>query len=740
MNAIILAGGMGQRLRPLTEELPKPMIPILNKPLMEYSLELLKKNGITSMGVTLMYLPQMVKNYFEDGSKFGVDISYYVEDEPLGTAGSVKLAEEKLDDTFVVISGDALTNVQIDKILKYHKSIEADVTIVLSKQSQPLEYGVVLTDTSGRITSFMEKPMWESVVSDTVNTGIYVIEKKILEKIPPKTEFDFSNDLFPLLLRENYRLFGYITEDYWCDLGNPQSYKRAINDILAGKVFGKKYENVLNEGVVISENVKLNPPVYIGKNVVINGKCTIGPNVCVGDNSIIENSKITSSVLLNGVLINSSCFNDCIIGENSVIDKCILSGNNTVGSKVKINKNSLIKRDVSINNNMEIPEDSVIEENVINAFITKGKFFCDNGICGLWNHEIFYQDLLGIASTFSSEKILVASNKSDLAIALSELLASFYILCGSRVYLSVANEASSNFFAFANNVKAVYIYEENEKINIRFINEKGLNISHKDEKKIDFNKKEFSLNRGKIIRLKSIDKDFEFYLNSSIPFSKENVQISSDEKFRLHNIIWSDNKESFLSDKIAKAFISAKNGAISNVYNQSGRISTADFLRLKCDIISYLGGKNVFLPSYTPDEIIDEAKKNGLNIFKKMQHMGDTMNQAESFVDIAVLMEYVPSFFAQALAFYLSKNEIKNNNVLIARYDFKTSNPDTCNTIFLFNKNREKDKISANYRNGHITVVPQNNGYYFTAYGRFANEEYAPDIIENFVSENTVKE
>ena len=739
MNAIILAGGNGTRLRPLTEELPKPMIPVLNKPLMEYSIDLLKKYGITDIGVTLMFLPQFIKNYFKDGSEFGVNLTYYTEDSPLGTAGSVKLAEDALDDTFVVISGDALTNIQIDKILKYHKSIDADVTIVLSKQDNPLEYGVVLTDSSGKVTSFCEKPMWESVVSNTVNTGIYIIEKKVLKKIPTDLEFDFSNDLFPLLMKENYNIYGYITEDYWCDLGNPQSYLSANTDVLSGKVFGDKYENILCEGVMLSENVKLIPPVYIGKNTVINGSCKIGPNVTIGDNSIIENSDVSDSLIWNKNLINYSNLSNIIIGENNIIDKCVFAGNNVIGSKVKLNKNSFIEYGIKISNNVEIPSDFIVT-NDYNKRRNKRSLFSDEGISGIWNYEIFYQDLLGIASSYTDKKILISSNKTELSVAISDLLASFYALCGVNVYISFSNEASCRFFSSINKIKSIYIYEKNDKINIQLIDEKGLNISHKQEKSIDFNKNIISVKRGNIVRLNSIDKDFEYFLNASIPFCKENVQISTDEKFRLHNLIWENYDFNGTLNKISSASVLAKNGTISDVYDKSGRLSTNNYLRLKSDIIAFLGGKDIFLPSYASEEVVSDAKNKGLNVLKKLQHRGDSMQQASNFTDTSVLIEYVPAFFAQALAFYLSKNTFEqNNNTVIAKYDFKTVPLNTCKTIFALNKNKNTNVVRSNYKNGVITIVPHNNGCYFTAYGSFAKEEYAPDILESFISESNLE-
>ncbi len=738
MQAIILAGGKGTRLRPLTQELPKPMIPVLNKPLIEYSIDLLKKYNIKDIGITLMFLPQYVQNHLKNGEEYGVNISYFEEEIPLGTAGSVKLAEKFLDDTFIVISGDALTNINIEKILKYHKSINADVTLILSKQSEPLEYGVVLTETSGKVISFSEKPQWENVFSDTVNTGIYVINKKVLERIPKNTEFDFSRDLFPLLLKENYNLYGYITEDYWCDLGSPESYLTATKDVFSGKVFGNKYENILSKNVIISENVKFIPPVFVGENTIINGNCTIGPNVSIGKDCIIENSQISESVLWNKNLINHCEFSNVIVGNDNNVDSSILSGNNVVGSNVKINKNTHIKNGIKIYNNVKIPMDSIIESDVFESISKKENLFTDNGIEGIWNHNITPELFLGIASSYEAEKILISSNNTPLSTNLSNLLSSYYALCGTNVYKTISNESSCRFFSLINKIKSVYIFEKNKKISIQFIDEKGLNISHNSEKSINLAKKDFSNNHGRIIRLNSIDKDFEYFLNSSIPFCKDNVQISSDEKYRLHNLIWEDNDFNGQLNKLSSASVLAKSGAITDLYDKDGRLSVSTFLSLKCDIISFLGGDSVFLPSYTPEEIIESAKGKNLKIYKLMQHRGDSMQQAQSFNEIAVLIEFVPAFFAQALAFYLSKNEINyKNNILISRYDFKTFPFNTCKTIFALNKNKIGESVTSNYKNGIITIVPKNNGYYFSAYGKFFKEEYAPDIIEHFVNENT---
>jgi mannose-1-phosphate guanylyltransferase/phosphomannomutase len=208
MKAIIMAGGEGSRLRPLTCTIPKPLVPILNRPVMEYAIELLKRNQIKEIGVTLQYLPQEIENWFGDGREWNISLTYFTETNPLGTAGSVKNAESFLDDTFIVISGDALTDFDLQKAIDFHKKKKALVTLILTSVNNPLEYGVVLTHKDGSIDRFLEKPGWGEVFSDQVNTGIYIIEPDVLEYIPSDKPYDFSKDLFPALLHKDLPLFG----------------------------------------------------------------------------------------------------------------------------------------------------------------------------------------------------------------------------------------------------------------------------------------------------------------------------------------------------------------------------------------------------------------------------------------------------------------------------------------------------------------------------------------------------
>src|SRR5579875_3612450 len=273
MKAVVMAGGEGSRLRPLTIARPKPMVPIVGRPVAEHILNLLKEHNITDVVMTVQYLASNIEDYFGDGSQFGMRIRYSREESPLGTAGSVKLAEDWLrDEPFLVISGDALTDFNLTKIIEFHREKQAMATLTLAHVANPLEYGVIITDDEGHITQFLEKPSWAQVFSDTINTGIYVLDPKIFDYFERDIVFDFSNDLFPILLKNGDPLYGYIADGYWCDVGNLSEYMRANADALQGNVQVKiPGHNIggdiwVEQGVEIGEDAQIFGPVYLGQS------------------------------------------------------------------------------------------------------------------------------------------------------------------------------------------------------------------------------------------------------------------------------------------------------------------------------------------------------------------------------------------------------------------------------------------------------------------------------------------
>ncbi|MDD6312765.1 MAG: sugar phosphate nucleotidyltransferase [Firmicutes bacterium] len=307
MRAVILAGGEGKRLRPLTEKTPKPLVRILTRPCMEYIVALLGHYGYTSAAVTTRYLGQKVRSHF--GSSFcGVELEYFEESSPLGTAGSTKACESFLlqdeDSDFLVISGDTVCDFDLNSAAEFHRSSGADVTLLLARNDSPLEYGVVVCDKDGRITRFVEKPGWSQVSSDTVNTGIYIIKKSVLAEIPANGEFDFSNDLFPRLLSSGKRLFGYEAEGYWCDIGSIGSYYNCNTDALRGN-----FESYLRPG-----------GSFFGYGADLS---FVADGARISQGAVVKGSIICSGT----VIASGSLVTDCILGVNTVVgEHCMLKG------------------------------------------------------------------------------------------------------------------------------------------------------------------------------------------------------------------------------------------------------------------------------------------------------------------------------------------------------------------------------------------------------------------------------
>ena len=340
MKAVVMAGGEGTRLRPLTSNRPKPLVPILNKPCMQHSIELLKRAGITDIVVTLYYLADEIQGYFGDGSELGVNLIYTIEDTPLGTAGSVKKAEEFLkDDTFIIVSGDALTDMDVDKALAYHRDKQSVATLVLQHVDNPLEFGVVITDDEGRIRRFLEKPSWGEVFSDTVNTGMYILEPAVFDYMQPEKSYDWSQDIFPQLLTEEKPMFGYVMGEYWTDVGSLQQYRQAQYEMLGGKttlpIDGRREGGAIwiGEGTEIDPSAQIVGPVLIGKNCRVNAGAHIGPDTVIGDNCLIEEG----ATLQRAIVWDSN-----YVGRRTQLTGCTVCFRNTIKDDVTVQEGAVV--------------------------------------------------------------------------------------------------------------------------------------------------------------------------------------------------------------------------------------------------------------------------------------------------------------------------------------------------------------------------------------------------------------
>ncbi len=326
MKAIIMAGGEGSRLRPLTCDCPKPMVPLMDRPVMSYAVELLKRHGVLEAAATLHYLPDQVRDYFGDGAKFGISMRYYEEKEPLGTAGSVRQAKDFLDETFIVLSGDGVTDCDLTKAVQLHREKGAAATLVLKSVETPLEYGVVIADAQGRVKRFAEKPGWGEVFADTVNTGIYILEPEVLDRIPEGRPYDFGRELFPLLLEEEIPVYGYVMEGYWCDIGDVTAYLRAHADAMDGRI--NLPMNVRAGGVYrtpgsrVDRGAVLEGPCFIGEGARVMEGARIGAYSVLGAGSVVEpQASVKRSVLWERARVRRGAqARGCMLANDSALE------------------------------------------------------------------------------------------------------------------------------------------------------------------------------------------------------------------------------------------------------------------------------------------------------------------------------------------------------------------------------------------------------------------------------------
>jgi mannose-1-phosphate guanylyltransferase/phosphomannomutase len=411
VKAIVMAGGEGTRLRPLTSNQPKPMVSIVGKPCMEHILELLKAHGLEDVVVTVGFLPQAIRSYFGDGESLGLNISYSVEETPLGTAGSVRLATRRVEERVLVISGDALCDVDLTAMLKAHEEKGAAVTIGLKSVDNPLEFGIVVTDEDGRIERFLEKPSWGQVFSDTINTGIYVLEPEVLRHIPDDQPYDFSKELFPLLLEMGRPLYGHVFDGYWQDIGNLDQYRQANEDALDGRVQLNVAGIRLRGNVWIGEGVDLHDLDAVHGPAFIGNYCRIAPEATVGEYSVLnasvtlqENARTTRSVVDTGTHIGRAAqIEGAIIGRSCDIEAHVQIGEGVaVGDEVKIGEESVLQPGVRIYPYKEIESGALIHESLIWESRASSRLFDQWGVSGRVNVDLTPETAIRLATALGT--------------------------------------------------------------------------------------------------------------------------------------------------------------------------------------------------------------------------------------------------------------------------------------------------------------------------------------------------
>ncbi|WP_287129820.1 mannose-1-phosphate guanyltransferase [Candidatus Cyanaurora vandensis] len=505
MRAVLMAGGSGTRLRPLTCDIPKPMVPILNRPISEHIINLLKRHGIAEVIATLYYLPDVMREYFRDGSDFGVSMTYAVEEEkPLGTAGCVKNIEQLLTETFVVISGDSLTDFDLTAALKFHRERGSKATLILTRVPDPREFGVVITDENGRIERFLEKPSSSEVFSDTVNTGTYILEPEVLRYLPGNKEVDFSNDLFPKLLAHKEPMYGYVAEGYWCDVGNLDTYREAQYDGLDRKVQLDFAYNERSPGVWVGEGCSIHPTAVLEAPLIIGKGCRIGAGTKILGGTVLgENVFVGSDAVIQRAIV----WNGTAVGDEAVLSACVVARGSRIGRRVQLMEGSVLGPLCSVGDeacvsagvrvwpSKKIETGAVLNINLIWGSQALRNLFSQRGIIGLANVDITPEFAVKVGAAYGATlklgvQVQISRDQRPICRMVTRSLISGLMSVGVNVQNleSTAIPIARYCAPIHGVVGGIHVRVHPDRpdyILIEFLDAQGINISKAKEKKIE---------------------------------------------------------------------------------------------------------------------------------------------------------------------------------------------------------------------------------------------------------------
>lgn len=656
-----MAGGEGTRLRPITCSKPKPMLDIMGRPIMEYIIDLLKSNNITNIAVTLQYMPQSIMDHFGDGSNFGVNLEYFVEQTPLGTAGSVKNAQSFFDDDFIIISGDCLTDIDLKKAIDFHTQKKSISTLVLTSVENPLEYGVVVTDKDGRIVRFLEKPSWSEVFSDTVNTGIYIINPDILNLFPKNKKFDFSKDLFPMLLEKKDPIFGYVGEGYWCDIGDLNAYTKCHKDILDKEVSLQvnvpmnKSGIYVHENAVIEPNALVVPPSYIGDGArIFSGAKVLQHSVIGEDCKLNEGASIKQSVLHKNVTIgNQAQIRGCAISDNVMVGAF-----SSVYEGAVIGENTIIEDMCEIKSGIKIwPQKVITSGTILNSNLVWGssfsrKLFGENGITGEINVDITpeYATRLGatLGGMLKGGRIGIGYNEGPALLMLKNAFISGLLSAGSEVYdfdvqTLPITRAGVPFYALDAGVHLSIsgCVDYPCRLKIHFIDKTGTDMSRETERKLEmlFIREDFTRCEMDDIKNVTVLRDYNLYYLREVANSCKNANITTPIALDSESTLALSLTKTLLSEigiqissplnnrNVITAYID-ENGERVSFFDENGvMVTDQQFIALICMIILKLKmADKVVAPISYPVVLEELASKYSGHVLRCKTNRQDIMN------------------------------------------------------------------------------------------------------------------
>ena len=504
MKAVIMAGGEGTRLRPLTSNQPKPMLPMANQPMMEHVVNLLRRHGIEDIVVTVAFMANAIRTYFGDGSELGVRMVYATEETPLGTAGSVLNARDELDERFLVISGDVLTDIDLSGLLEFHDAKGALATLALVAVENPLEFGIVITREDGSIDRFLEKPTWGQVFSDTINTGIYVLEPEIFEHIPAGRPVDFSGEVFPEVLERGRPIYGYVAEGYWEDVGTTEAYLRAHQDVLDGKVRVDIGGFEIRPGVWVGKGCTIDPAATIEGPALIADNCTIGAGVVLGEYSTLgSNVRVADGAEVRRSVVHDNAYfgpgsrvAGAVIGRSCDLRRgAACEPGSVLGEGCLIGAHAHVRGDVKVYPFKTVDTGAVVNSSIVWESRGARTLFGRDGVRGIANVDISPELVVRLSMAWAStlERGMTITASRDTSRAARVLKRAAMIGCNAAGVnvedLEVATvpvtrhhiRTSGNQGGFTVRLAQ----DDPQSVCIRFFDEEGLDLAETGQRKVE---------------------------------------------------------------------------------------------------------------------------------------------------------------------------------------------------------------------------------------------------------------
>ncbi len=756
MQAVILAGGFGTRLRPLTATRPKPLVPILGKPVLSYLLELLYANGILEVTLTLGYQPQQIEAFLKEHTPHGMHIHTIIEQEPLGTAGGVRAAMENVKEPFFVLSGDCICDFNLKAAAAYHKAQGASVTLLTKAMADPREYGLVHADAEGRVERFSEKPDWSGVSTSFINTGTYILNPEVLSKIPKTGAFDFSKDLFPLLMRENKPLYAYKENGYWCDIGDLFSYRQCQQDILEGKTAFRLpclADGIYAEGDLPQGEYTLLPPVFIGEHVTIENGAKIGPNtvLCRGS-SVGKLSKVRGSVLLEGArTAENTKLCGAVLAEHAKVEYgARLFEDTVVGAESVIDAHAVIEPHVKIWPKKTVEEGSVICENIKYGAKKRG-LFEESGMLGTWGAPLEPAKLANLGraiyAAFLHQKIGIAYAPHPLCASAFCILSGAMTASGASVWnFGEAFLSEMTFFTgFCTFPLSLFLEEQKGKLRIRLFAAGGLPLSRSKEREIEkyYQNAEYPpvsvKDCGELTQMQSLEAMYVKALvqEAGVPLLSQSVRVQCDNSA----------VQQLLSDCLYRAKakegdeltlkLTADGTRVSAFHRATGWVPYEKLLALSC-LLDFSAGEDVSVPLDAPYMLDALAKDSGRALLRYLGTPNDKSDEAarelakkqlcyrdalllsmhllgaiqRSGKDFPTLLEKVPAFYDRELTISIAFSPTE----LLTKLEGYKANP-------------EKEGVLVTSKHGHALLIPSKSGKRLRILAESHRYEFSKELL-----------